>query len=292
MLLWLLFAPVAAVASWVGFASQICPGHDSPCSIRDQSGSGSDSLSTPVQVGQFSGAFSGSISANVGYGSLGVNTDVIVSNFRPTAGTEEIGAFAEAHVDASSSDTLTFVGTLPSTYFMNLRYTLNGSFSSTTPWIQSSLSIVNHICPPELGGTCSSTAFTEIEDSETGFPFAASLVVIASGNTVRLLTDLIANTGVATLTPQQEIQFPTFTVTGSAGAHFGSTLNLLSLLVTDSNGQPVPGLTVSSESGFTYQLDEANLAAVPEPALSVFVGCIALGLVLFKRKRDGVNPEL
>ncbi|HWF09927.1 MAG TPA: hypothetical protein VG297_15775 [Bryobacteraceae bacterium] len=74
-------------------------------------------------------------------------------------------------------------------------------------------------------------------------------------------------------------------ISGSASAAFGSTIHLTDVLVTDANGNPIPGVTISSTSGFDYPLDSANLVA-PEPA---GLPLVAMGILaaagLWKRFR-------
>lgn len=66
----------------------------------------------------------------------------------------------------------------------------------------------------------------------------------------------------------------------SGYADFGSTLTLDHIEIVDSAGNPVSGVTVSSDSGTSY------VVAVPEPgALGTLAGC---GLVLLWRGRRGV----
>jgi hypothetical protein len=73
------------------------------------------------------------------------------------------------------------------------------------------------------------------------------------------------------------------TVTGTAEASFGSTIRLEKLIVADPSGNPIPGLTVTSSSGFAYPVQNgAN--PVPEPAAAAAV-CAALAAFGLARRR-------
>jgi hypothetical protein len=73
------------------------------------------------------------------------------------------------------------------------------------------------------------------------------------------------------------------TVSVSGLVNFGSTVRLTSMLVTDADGNAIPGLSISSASGFAYPLDPAN--AVPEPATALLFlgGLVWLGTVASRR---------
>jgi hypothetical protein len=78
------------------------------------------------------------------------------------------------------------------------------------------------------------------------------------------------------------------TITGSLSADFASTVRVQSLLVTDSLGNPIPGVTVVSRSGFTYPLDPRN-SAVPEPAWLSPFELLALALLRQFRSRSALQ---
>lgn len=62
--------------------------------------------------------------------------------------------------------------------------------------------------------------------------------------------------------------------TGTANADFGSTIALSEILITDADGNPIPGATITAESGNQYPLSPLNDAPsqVPEPASLGLVG--------------------
>jgi hypothetical protein len=68
---------------------------------------------------------------------------------------------------------------------------------------------------------------------------------------------------------------------GSASAEFADTVQLTQVLITDANGNPVPGITLTSEDGYSYPLAGAN--TVPEPSMLLPLALGAAVVVLFKR---------
>jgi hypothetical protein len=70
--------------------------------------------------------------------------------------------------------------------------------------------------------------------------------------------------------------------TASASADYADTVTLTDVLITDANGIPIPGITLTSRDGYSYPLDPAN---VPEP--SSLIPCALLGpcIFLYRRRR-------
>ena len=92
-----------ALSAGVAFESTICPGHNGTCSTLDQSASGGDSLTAAVLLGQFTG----STIANLQPGSIGVESSIQLTNYRPAVTDGSAGDSGEAHIAASTLDTLT-----------------------------------------------------------------------------------------------------------------------------------------------------------------------------------------
>jgi hypothetical protein len=70
-------------------------------------------------------------------------------------------------------------------------------------------------------------------------------------------------------------------INGSASAHFGDTVTLTDFLITDSNGNPIPGITLTSQDGYSYPLDAAN--AVPEPSMLILLVVGGVFVFLYHR---------
>lgn len=80
-------------------------------------------------------------------------------------------------------------------------------------------------------------------------------------------------------------------ISGNASVRFGSTVTLNQLTATDANGNPIPGLSLSSSSNYMYPTDPNNLrqgiAAVPEPStFTMFATMTGMGIaMLYRRNR-------
>ncbi len=76
-------------------------------------------------------------------------------------------------------------------------------------------------------------------------------------------------------------------VTGRYFAHFGNTIRLQKIIVTDDAGQPMTGITMESLSGYHYNLVGARMTTdpAPEPASLLLVGGALLIAVGCARRR-------
>jgi hypothetical protein len=74
------------------------------------------------------------------------------------------------------------------------------------------------------------------------------------------------------------------TVNGTVSAAFGSTIKLQKLVVSDPLGNPIPGLTVSSSSGFAYPVQNGALNPVPEPATVALAGAALAAFGMLRRR--------
>src|SRR5262249_25427564 len=72
-------------------------------------------------------------------------------------------------------------------------------------------------------------------------------------------------------------------INGEVHVHFGSTVHLTDVLVTDANGSPIPGVTIDSQGGFIYPLDAAN--STPEPGGLAAAGLACLMALGIARRR-------
>lgn len=72
--------------------------------------------------------------------------------------------------------------------------------------------------------------------------------------------------------------------TTSAVADFDSTLKFAGISFTDSQGNPLSGFSVQSQSGYNYNQFLAGVSDVPEPASMVTAGGALLIIGLFRRR--------
>lgn len=68
---------------------------------------------------------------------------------------------------------------------------------------------------------------------------------------------------------------------GGSSADFADTVQLTDLLITDSGGNPVPDITLTSQNGYSYPLDHAN--TVPEPSMLLLLVMGGVGVLMRKR---------
>lgn len=92
-----------------------------------------------------------------------------------------------------------------------------------------------------------------------------------------------AHGGVNPLFPNQVGTAADTIVNASVDVDFASTVTLTSVLVTDSQGNAIPDVTFSSQSGAIYPLDSRN--TVPEPTFLTPVGLIIFAVI--RRLRSG-----
>lgn len=282
------------------YRSEICPGNSAPCASLQLDRSGQHSLSVPVLIEGIAGTFSGFTLATLAFGSLGVESNLIAMNYRPVVGTSGGVTFPLVVGDASQDDVLTLFGYLPATYNLIVGLSLDGNFTSTHPRFQSEMGVGISACGLIPTGPCfgsSSVEFSNRAGEDSTVPSGLSLTVNGiSGASFRFGTGLWVGSLIQTLSPEESRRDPSFTLTGSTSAKFGSTLRILSLLITDTNGSPVGNLSLTSESGFAYPLDPANTSNVPEPRSSALITFGVLGLIVKRgivllRERTSASKE-
>jgi hypothetical protein len=187
------------------------------------------------------------------YGALGAGASIEYNiSSTPTRAESDSNAVVEDVI------TVNFAPFTGSEGFMNVGYTLDGTISETgTAGAFSNVSIMS----TQLNGTQLPGDLTyeaTYTDSTSG-SFLTPGFTFVYGRPFELSLDLDAVTG--TVSPNEIFRG---LGTGTASADFFNTLVLSGLIVTDSNGNPVEGVTFSSASGTQYTVD--GVAPVPEPS--------------------------
>lgn len=186
-----------------------------------------------------------------------------------------------AAAGASTTDSLTVTGGT-GVYSLNYIFSLDGLLFSSNPSLISAGFSASLFIPTGTGGSASffnlsagesvpSTFTLTYADLPFGGPVDPTLQILVSG-----LVEPIYAADVEAIGAE--------TITTSASAQFGSTIHLTSMLITDANGTPIPGLQISSRNGYAYPLDPRNTASVPEPSSLLL---LAGGLGLFGLRRIG-----
>ena len=270
-----------ATASILTF-TQFCPQSNisfpgnKACSMSSQGGSTTRVMANPD--GGKDQIFSASASAMATLDTWKLNAALSVRDYRrdnyvwqdSVDGSSSVSAMVASF--ASLTDTLTVLGG-SGVYSLSYIFSLDGSLSS------SDLSLI------------SSEMFAGLDIPEGTGTFAH--YVVDAGNTVPAMftltyADLPFGEPVnptlfmgvdAMVLPIYESEIPSLgakTITGTASSEFGSTIHLTSVLVTDGNGKPIPGVTLQSSAGYQYPLDSSN--SIPEPAWLTPIGLIVLAL--------------
>jgi hypothetical protein len=129
-------------------------------------------------------------------------------------------------------------------------------------------------------GTGTNTLSCEQSGGDTTLDLTYSNLYFGSGPiTPTLELDAV----VATLYPTPS--GPAFSATASAD--FADTVTLTDILITGANGNPIPGITLTSADGYSYPLDPAN--SVPEPSVMLPLSLAGACLVLCRRQRRGAS---
>jgi hypothetical protein len=214
-----------------------------------------------------------------------VSIDLDVENYRrdmyQTSSTSDGNSWPTTAVaTAGFSDSLdvTSAGG-PGVYSLNYIFSIDGSLTASDPSIFDS-SLCATLSLPEGTGTQTSACISNGQSVPSTFTLTYADLEFGAGPITPTIT-INAYGGIEPIQPGVDDTL----FSGSLGAHFGSTIHLTSILVTDANGNPLQGVTLNSASGFQYPLDPDN-QTVPEPTgLSILGMTMLAGVGLLRRSR-------
>ena len=162
-------------------------------------------------------------------------------------------------------------------YSLHFLFSLNGVLSESDVWMLAPTMCAEVRMPQGIGkGSyyCQPPAL----------PIPSTIVLTDSrlpfGVPVDTMISIEADAEFVSIFPQEVATIGDLTVSDYATANF--IVHLESILVTDDDGKPIRGVSISSQNGIAYPLDPLN-AAVPEPAWLSPMGLLAL--VVFRRLR-------
>lgn len=228
--------------------------------------------------------FRGTANATASYDTWRVKTTLDLTNYRRdnyiwTEDPEFVSAATTGVAAAVTTDNVTVSG---GTGVYSLKYILSveGALATNSPLLSSSFCVSVNM-PQGVGVVTSycanagDTVPSVVELTVSNLSFEVAIEPTLTIAAYQFMQPLYASE-----LPELGAQ----TVSVSGLVDFGSTVRLTSMLVTDTDGNAIPGLSISSASGFVYPLDPAN--AVPEPATALlFLGGLA-GLVARRAARQ------
>jgi hypothetical protein len=218
-----------------------------------------------------------------------VSTDLTLSNYLREMyqwSQTSNGLEAPTTDDGSTylSDTITVTaGGGPGVFSLSYIFSLDGTLTSSDPSLFSAqfctsidlpqgVGTVTSFCL-QPGQTVPSTFTLTYADLPFNAPITPTLTIGAYGFVTPILPGQVATLGGSI-------------INGGLDVDFGATVNLLSLLVTNSSGDPIPDVTISSLSGYNYPLSPLN-QATPEPASLALLLTVLIGLVAARWKEFG-----
>lgn len=196
----------------------------------------------------------------------------------PTPGFAEAGFSDELTVNSAGG---------PGVYSLNYIFSLDGTLDSTDrslfePSFCAILSL------PQGTGTQTSTCISALGTAPS--TFTLTYADLPFGGPIDPTVTIFAEGVVEPLDHGQEGTAADTIISGSLHSDFGDTVTLSSLLVTDANGNPIPGITIDSQSGFDYPVAPGNLAT-PEPAGLAIAGLGFLAAVGFLRRKRNASAQ-
>lgn len=158
-------------------------------------------------------------------------------------------------------------------YSLNYVFSLDGLLSSTDAALFSSDFCVGLMIPGGVGASAS-RCFNSREAlpstltlTYSGLPFGEAVVPEVAVSALGLVSPILA----------AEVEgIGGETISGGLEVDFASTVHLADVLITDAFGVPVPGLTMTSLSGFEYPLDSRNRVGVIAEPSGAWLALIAL----------------
>jgi len=272
-------AAPALAGTWAN--TQLCWGSDgtedgmfSACTINYDPLTGSAASTVSQTLPNPDGSspdqyFLGQASATATADTWRVSTSLLLENYRrdnyiwTLHEDGSMGAATTAYAAASTTDTVTISG---GTGVYSLQYILSvdGLLGSSDTSLMSASFCASLYIPGGTGvasfscfGTGQATP-SSITLSYADLPFGGPITPTITISVNNFVTAINA----------EDVGTPLgdSTISVSGYAEFGSTVHLASLLVTDAAGNVIPGLSIDSDSGFSYPLDPQNTAPVPEPA--------------------------
>ena len=295
----LAFPAHAAFFTWVNICAQAYPDESGNpvLNCAGQTGFGDSSSSTDVTLnvdnvnaGRYPDLAATSPGSYSGWGSASMTPDT----FRLSGGFDLVDYARGNRVNISDpyvlqgmflalgtmTDGLTVTGGT-GVYSLSYVLSLDGMFTRSNE-LNYSLFCAFLIMPTGAG---SSTSYC----ASAGDPVAPTVTLtytdLAFGDVIEPTLQMNVGGSLDSLYPTDVASMGEDLVTGGATADFGSTIHITDLLVTDSNGNPIPGVTVHSDSGYVYPLDPANGGtAVPEPGTIGLMAVALLGLAQMRRR--------
>jgi hypothetical protein len=176
----------------------------------------------------------------------------------------------------SDEITISFAPFTGSTGYLLVGFTLDGTISNS-----GSLNAAAYV-NAAVGSTIGQVPnFTSSAAGQFFFPETFSFVY---GTPFGLYFNLGTVAGSFNPGPPGRIFPYTATASGSGDSDFEDTLVLTALDVVDSQGNPVSGVTFTSESGTQYSAD----GVVPEPSTPLLVGAgiVAIGVLRFRARKS------
>jgi hypothetical protein len=230
--------------------------------------------------------FAGQASATATADTWRVSTLLTLTNYRrdnyiwTESASNGTYAATTAAATASTTDTVTVSGGT-GVYALSYILSLDGLLGSSDSGLLNSSFCASLYIPD---GTGTATSYCLSAGSPTPSSITLSYADLPFGGPVTPTLSISAYGFVQPIYAADIDALGADTFSASGFAQFGSTVHLTSLLVTDATGNAIPGVSIDSDSGYTYPLDPQNTAPVPEPA-GAWLLSAGLAWMLLHRRR-------